>query len=229
MKRRYVIIAVLLCLAIFSGYSQAKIFFVNLYDDWVDARLGDDYNYVFLMEGLGPSDATYMLETWDYGVYTLWFKLNYEREWWYWWDEYTEDPIDCWVDPGYSYCILMDPDGYPEFFTLTEGSGRGAQVCFLNGTPEDLTRMEIGEWWGDPVAYCDRLEWYTITNFVNIPEGWYSLYWQYPFQRRSGEYYFYPDNSGGEEIFYFARGDYALFLAYEEYGEPYVNLFYITP
>ncbi len=230
MKRRYIIIAVLLCLVIFSGYSQAKIFLVNMYDDWVDVRLGEDYNYVFLMEGLGPYDATYMLETWDYGVYTLWFKLEYEREWTYWWDDRTERAIDCYVDPGYSYCIFIDPDGYPEFFTLTEDYGRGANVSFINGTTETLSAMEIGEWWGDAVAYSDQLNYYTVTNFVSIQEGWYSLYWQYPYQKRSDEYFFYPDSSGrGDEIFYFGRGDYAVFVAYEEYGEPYANLFYITP
>ena len=193
MNKRYVIIALLLCLVIFSGYSQAKIFLVNLYDEWVDVQLGEDYNYVFLMEGLGPNDATYMIETWDYGTYTLWFKLEYEREWSYWWDEYTKTAYDCYVDPGYSYAIVIDPDGYPEFYTLTEDYGRGANVCFLNGTPETLTKMEIGEWWGNPMAYADRLNYYTITNFVSVDDGWYSLYWQYPFQRRSDEYYFYPD------------------------------------
>ena len=94
-----------------------------------------------------------------------------------------------------------------------------------------MNRMEISEDWGvDVMAYTNNLPADTVSNFVTVPQGYYGLFWQYPGQVNTGEYYFYPDSFNNPEIFQFNSSQYYLFIVYEDpLGDPYVNLFNITP
>ena len=67
--------------------AKAKIFFLNLYDQNADVRLGEEKDFVFLMEGLKPYQASRLLNTTNTGSYTLYFKESSSKEWFYWSDE----------------------------------------------------------------------------------------------------------------------------------------------
>jgi hypothetical protein len=230
--RKYIILTILLVFFIvfnsYAGYDPAYIFFVNLYYDWVDLRVGEQRDYVFMMDGLEPFSATYMLEVWDTGSYDIYYKMDWEsdRDWYYW------DWID--IDEGYIYCIIMDQDGYIEWYWMEDPYyyEYGAYVCFLNGGPYGVYYMEVAEWGfqDGTVAWCEDLDAYMVTNFVAVDEGEYMLYWQYPEDKRSGDYWYYADDSGrSEEIFYFWDSEYYLFMVWEDYdGYIDVELYNIT-
>lgn len=208
----------------------SKICFINLYNEKVDVRLGEETSYVFIMEGLDPFTSTYLLKTSGYGEYKLYYKLSSEKKWDYWVDK-KDVPYYCAVESGKSHCIVIDADGNANYFTLTEYEGPGARVCFFNGSDTKMSRMEVGTDWNDEtVAYTEDLDSFVISNFVTIKSGNYSIFWQFPSQKRNSTWFYYPDSSGkNKEIFDFKNGSYYLFLAYTKGRDDYAVLYNITP
>jgi hypothetical protein len=207
-----------------------KIFYVNLYDKAVDVRLGTTNNYVFIMNGLGPNKATYMVNASSTGSYGLYFKVSTKDEWTLWTDE-NDKAYSCDVENNKDNCIVTGTDGHVEFFTLEEADNdAGAKVCFFNGTESKLPRMEVGSVWGTPKAYIDDLSPNAVSTFVTITPGDYSIFWQFPEQKKKDKYYF---NTGSDnktaEKYTFENGDYFLFLTYSDGRTDYGTLYTITP
>lgn len=230
MKRLFIVFLMIFVLVGTGVFGATKIFYVNLFDDDVDVRLGDEDDYIFRMIGLEAFSSTYLLETDETGSFKLYFKLNSEDEWYYWVDD-DDSPYYCSVERGKSYCILIGWDGRPEYFELNESRSGYPKVCFLNGSRSELTRMEVANEWRDSdIAFANNLSTNTITNFVAIDPGNYSLFWQFPEQEDYDEYYYYPDDSGEyAEVFSFREDNYYLFLAYTVGRTDYAILYNITP
>jgi len=225
-----ILMMISISLGILNAQSRiAKVFFVNLYNQKVDVRLGEEDDYVFTMAGLDSFSPTYMLETRDFGEYDLWYRLTGDEEWYIWADK-DSNPIMCPVQAGQAHCIIADSDGYMSYYTITEEKGSGARVCFFNGSPSTMARMEVGSEWGEADAFTSNLESYAITNYVSVVSGNYNIYWQLPDQVDNDYYYFYPDESGeNAHTFNFKPGNYYLFLAYQKDKGDYSVLYNITP
>ncbi len=213
--------------------SVSSVFFVNLYQEPVDVRLGEEDDFVFLANGIETITSTYMVNTTKIGTYSLYFKQSRDNQYFFWAAEDEVTPIDCVVKPGKTHCILIGTNGVPEFFTCDIGSGVGPKAALLNGTDSTLTRIEIAKAWGKQVGlFATDLSKDTITHFVNLPQGEYGLFWQFPWQKEDGDkYYFYPDDSGNNiETFLFRNDQFYLFIAcYIEGDTDYGILFNITP
>lgn len=229
-----IVIAVFLILASSPVWAQlgrpSKIFFVNLFPELVDVRLGDSENYVFEMEGLEPNSVTYYVETTDFGDYVLYFKLSSEYEWMEWTDD-DGYVYDCPVNPGELHAIIVAPDGTVDYYSLEEDRNRGAKICFINGSDAQLAKMEVGvEFDDDDVAYIEDFYPMEISNFVTADPGVYSLFWQFPSQEVNEEYFYYPDDTGDDyERFDFDEGWYYVFLVYTVSRDDYAVLYSITP
>jgi hypothetical protein len=212
--------------------AQAKIsrvFFVNLYNEPVDVRLGDEDDYIFLMEDLNPNVTTYLVESKLPGEYQLWYKLPSDEEWFYWSDP-EGYPYTCLVENDKAYCISMDVNGWINFTTLDIESRGGSKVCFFNGTGSKLSSMQVGRNWGNADQEALDLEPYAMTNFLAVTPGKKSLYWQFPDQVASSRYYYYPDTTGkAAEIFDFKIDNYYLFLAFTDESIDKMILYNITP
>jgi hypothetical protein len=208
----------------------SKIFYVNLYREMVDVRLGDSENYVFEGSGLEPNSVTYYVETTDFGDYVLYFKLSSENRW----IEWTDDSgyfYECPVNPGELHTIIIGPDGSVDYYSLEADRLSGAKICFINGSDAQLAKMEVGEEFDDNnVAYIEDFNPMEVSNFVTATPGYYSLFWQFPSQEVMDDYYFYPDESGEDyEIFYFEESRYYVFLVYTVSRDDYAVLYDITP
>ncbi|KKL52854.1 hypothetical protein LCGC14_2281310, partial [marine sediment metagenome] len=208
----------------------SKIFYVNLFSDPVDVRLGDGENYVFEGEALEPNSVTYYVETTDFGDYTLYFKMTSEDEW----IEWTDDDgylYDCPVNPGELHAIIIGPDGTVDYYSLTADRNRGAKISFINGSDAQLSKMEVGvEFDDNDVAYIEDFDSMEISNFVSASPGVYSLFWQFPSQMVNEEHFFYPDDGGDDyERFDFDEGRYYIFLVYTVSRNDYAVLYDITP
>ncbi|MEW5814120.1 MAG: hypothetical protein AB1798_01825 [Spirochaetota bacterium] len=209
--------------------AKAKIFTVNLYQSDVDVSLEDWEERVFYINEVPPFTASYLLETTKMGMFKLFFKLSEEESWYTLPDEWG-NPLDCPVNPGFIYCIIIGSDGSALYFELTYTADNNPKVCFLNGSDTALSGMEVGVDWGkDTVAYVENFDVMNVSNFVSVKPGNYSLFWQFPNQLRTGEHYFFPDDSGNApKIFNFEEGRYYLFLAYTESRKDYAILYDIT-
>lgn len=206
----------------------AKICFVNIYEQTLDVRLGEEDNYVFLMEGLEPFLTTRLLNTTNYGNYILYFKLSSEKDWQFWGE--NDQPYYCEVEAGNNYSIVAGYDGTMSYYSMSENASEGAKVCFFNGTSEKIARMEVGKDWNEKtVAYIDNIPSDIISTFVTVTPGNYSLFWQFPSQVRIDEYYFYPTEDGQLEVFYLGKGKYYLFLAFTIGRDDRVEFYDITP
>jgi hypothetical protein len=227
-------VAVLLVFACSPAWAQvgrpSKIFYVNLFPDMVDVRLGDSDNYVFEGVGLESNKVTYYVETTDFGDYVLYFKLSSEDEWIQWTDE-EGYLYECPVNPGELHTIIIGPDGSVDYYSLKADRRRGAKICFINGSDAPVSKMEVGvEFDDNDVAYIEDFNPLEVSNFVTASPGYYSLFWQFPSQEVYEEYYFYPDESGdGYELFDFEEGKYYVFLVYTESRNDYAVLYDITP
>jgi len=219
-----------------SNSKEAKIFYVNLFTDDVDVRLGEEDNYIFISNNIGSFTATYMLKTKEFGNYKLYFKKSSDDKYFYWSDN-NKKPILNKVEAGKNYCILIDSDGIPHFWELTEKNDNGTNICFLNGTDSILTRMAIGSEWSDKedpsdvlVTWIDNLDKDMISSFANVEGGDYSCFWQFPNQKKKNIWYYYPDDSGeNPEVFNFENGKYYIFFAFTEGRKDYAKLVEITP
>jgi len=207
----------------------SKVFYVNLYSEKVDVRLGDSENYVFNAVGLDPNNVTYYSKTYDFGEYVLYFKLTSEDEWQEWTDE-EGYLIQCPVKSDEIHSIIIGPEGAVDYYSLTADRQNGAKVCFINGADAKLSKMEIGvEFDDNDIAYIDDFDPLGISNFVTIEPGTYSLFWQFLNQKINDDYYFYPGDIGTEyELFDFEDGGYYVFLAYTFSREDFAILYEIT-
>ena len=202
-----------------------KIFYVNLYNKAVDVRLGSESNYIFIMNGLGPKKATYMVNANPTGSYNLYFKVSTKNEWIQWADA-SDNAFSCDVVADKDYCIVTGTDGNAMFYTLEEPDETGAKVCFFNGTDANISRMEIGEYWGTPKAFIDDLSPNAVSSFVVINPGSYSLFWKYCEQKKKTVL---ADDGKSSEVYSFESGTYYLFLTYLENSVDYGILYIITP
>ena len=208
----------------------SKIFYVNLFPDPVDVRLGDSENYVFKVERLEPNSVTYYVETTDFGDYVLYFKLSAEDEWIEWADD-EGYLYDCPVNPGELQSIIIGLDGAVDYYSLTADRNPGAKICFINGSDTQLSKMEVGVEFGDDnVAFIEDFNPMEISNFVTASSGVYSLFWQFPSQQVNEEYYYYPNDSGDDyKLFDFEEGRYYVFLVYTVSRDDYAVRYDITP
>jgi hypothetical protein len=227
--KKILILFVLLFISIACIFSAtAKVFYVNLFNEKVDVRLGEEKG-VFQKSGLDPFTATRLSIIKKTGSFKLYFKLSDDKKWSFWGDEKTNEPIMCDVNDQEVVCILCGYDGKMDFFTLDEPEGSGAYVCFLNGNDEALTKMSIGKAWGDDIVYTENLDKNALTHFVLLKQGSYGMFWQFQDQAKKGNHFFYPDDNGDIDMVAFKNGKYYIFMAYLNDGEKYANCFEITP
>lgn len=226
MKRKIFMVLFAIC-AVTLWSQSAKIFFVNLFSEPVDIRLGEENNPVFYMNDVDTFTSSTLLTTTAYGSYKLYFKKSTGSKYYYWIDD-NEEVMWLPVESGEIYCIVIGTDGVPNYFGLTGGSSRGPKVCFFNGTYYSLERMEVGDEWNEgTVAYTNNLGPDTITNFVTVSPGDYGIFWMFD---GDDMYYYYPDSSGEVQYYSFDNGEYYLFLAgINSNGDPGAILYNISP
>ena len=157
-------------------------------------------------------------------------KLSSEEEWIEWTDE-EGYLYDCPVNPDELHTIIIGPDGAVDYYSLTADSLRGTKICFINGSDDQLSKMEVGVEFGDnDVAYIEDFYPMEISNFVTASSGVYSLFWQFPSQQVNEEYFYYPDDSGDDyDTFDFEDDRYYVFLVYTVSREDYAVLYDISP
>lgn len=231
MKKYFFLICIVFSInTLFADSFASKIFYVNLFNKNADVRLGNAENYIFKSTNLEPYSSTYMVENTTFGEFNLYFKLSIEDSWYIWSDD-TETPYICNVEDDKNYCIVINAKGSVEFYSLNEPSNNKPKICFLNGSDGTMARMEVAEdWKTGTVAYTSDLERHTVTNFVSMKPGIYSLFWQYVNQVYDERYYFYPKEDGETpELFTFEDNEYSVFIAYSIDGVNYAYIFNITP
>lgn len=228
MKKIVFIFLILLVFSITGLYSQnAKIFYVNLANERMDVRLGEEYDHVFKMPGIEPFKSTYMHEIYREGNYKLYYKPTWQNEWLVWGDV---EPNSCSIQYRGIYSIVIDRDGNPDFHVITEVPTILPKVCVLNGSRSDVSRIEIGEEWAKRIelTFTDVHSGH-LGNFTDMYPGYYSIYWQFPSQKDVNEHYFYSDSSGDKpEVFVFKDFNYYLLLIYTVGRKDYAMLFNIT-
>ena len=232
-KKLFILILIFLTLTTALFFSQervAKIFFVNLFNEKVDIRLGESDYPVFTMNGLDPFSSTYILNTDKIGKHKLYFKKSVENDYYYWSDD-GETPNYCNIESGRSYCIFITTNGQINYFFLKDDLKSGAKVCFINGADSQLSKMQISKDWEKNIAaYTENINTNAITNFVTFLPGIYSLYWQFPNQKEINKYFYLTKDSGNSKLVYaFRDNNYYIFLAYSKARTDYAKLLIITP
>ncbi len=194
---------------------KAEIFFINLFSENADVKLvSQDNDVVFLSSNNESYNGSKLLNTEFSGETNIYFKLSSSSEWLIWIDE-KKNYYTCSIKPGRTHAIVIGTDGRPAFYILEEEISNGTRICFLNAANTVLPKMEVGTaWHKNTAAYTDNLAHNTITVFVPIEPGDYSLFWQFKEQLNIDNYYCFPDDNGDPEIFEFEPGHSYLFIAY---------------
>ncbi len=231
------LLRLILCLcAVFSictkcslASAPAKIFFINLFNDVVDIRLGDESKPVFQAISINPYGFTAMAEVCEFGKHILYFKPAVQIEWNSW--SFADHDSSCQIDPGKIYCIAIASDGSIHYFTMTEDNAQRAKVCFLNGSHIQVSDMRIAaDSLENQAASIQDLEPNTLSNFHTVPAGNYLLFWQFPYQKDAGEFFFYTNNLNSEpEPLIFIDAHYYVFLIYTGNDAVKTLFFDITP
>jgi hypothetical protein len=219
----------LICTTCSSASVPAKIFFINLFDDVVDIRLGDQSEPVFQVNSVVPYSFSAMAETHNLGKHVLFFKSSIQTEWNSW--SFTDYNGTCHIESGKIYCISITADGSIHYFTMSEDNKQGAKVCFFNASPFQVADMRIAaDALEHQIASIQDLESNTLSNFYTVPPGNYLLFWQFPLQQERGEFFFYTKNKKNKpEPLVFLDTHYYVFLIYIENDAPKALFFDITP
>ena len=209
--------------------AKAKIFFVNLYNESADMRLGEEKAPVFYMNGLDSYTVTRMNVTQKIGTYKLYFKTSSGDKWYFWGDE-SGNAYDCSIKDGDVICVLFGYEGSVHYYVLKEPKGPGAFVCLINGTDETLPKMSVSKYWEDEsIASMKNIGSNAVSNFGLIKPDNYGLFWQFEDQLESEGYYYYPDDNNDILMFDFENARYYLFMTYVVDGTKYSVRYDISP
>jgi hypothetical protein len=228
-----IILFLLIWATVFTGcsaeQSPAKIFFINLFYDVVDIRLGRQNQPVYEASAVYPFSYTPLAQTSRFGKYLLYFKPSAQDEWNSW--SFNEQDTFCEVEPGRIYCIVITADGTLNYFSMTEKSGQGARVCFFNASHVPVAEMRISQHTlENRVASIQDLGSNMLSNFTAVPQGTYMLFWQFPFQKQKEEFLFYSrDQKSLPEGLSLLGDHYYVFCIYTENDAIKALFFDITP
>ncbi|MBN1797262.1 MAG: hypothetical protein JW822_01705 [Spirochaetales bacterium] len=212
-----------------SPATPAKIFFINLFNDVVDIRLGDETKPIFLAESINPYGFTALTEVREFGKHILFFKPAVQSEWNSWFT--ADNDSTCNIEAGKTYCITITIDGSIHFFTMTEDNEQGAKICFLNGSQIQISDLRIAvDSLENKACSIQDLESDTLSNFYTVAAGNYLLFWQFTFQKETDEFFFYTHNMNNQpEPLLFTDAHYYLFCIYTENDAVKALFFDITP
>ena len=207
---------------------DAKVFFINLYDQPFDVRLGESTKPVFTMTNLPPRETSHLLNTTELEENFLYYKPSSEDTWMRWKND-QNIPYSCSVEGGKIHAIVARQNGEMSYFTLEDDVGFSPKITMLNGSEKTLDHMKIGKNWEfDSVAYIDDFGPYEMTNFKSIPSGDYGLFWL-PLGSRSSGYYYLPEgNTGNIKQLSFETGKYYIYFIFSEENILHAGLYDIT-
>lgn len=207
---------------------DAKIFFVNLYPEPFDVRLGESMKPVFTMNNLPPHESSHLLNTTDLEENFLYFKASSQREWNIWKND-ENIPYYCQVQGGKIHAIVAQQDGSMNYYILDDDAGFKPKISMLNGSYKDMNIMKIGEDWEfSSVAYVDDLGPYEMTNFTSIPSGEYGLFWLPQGTRESGYYFLPQTGTGKSKKVPFEPGKYYIYFIFSDNNILHAGLYDIT-
>ncbi|MEJ2664506.1 MAG: hypothetical protein P8107_10765 [Spirochaetia bacterium] len=207
----------------------AKIFFVNLFYDVIDIRLGDETDPVYTAKAVKPFSYAPVGKTVRFGRYQLYFKSSNDNRWNSW--NFSGDDNYSEIKPGKIYCIAITTDGAINYFSMNEETGEGAKVCFFNASPIRVSDMRVVlDSAQNLVADIQDLDSNMLSNFYTIPPGRYLLFWQFPFQKSVDEYLFYTQKGTNvPKAFAFRQEHYYVFLICTESDTTKALFFDISP
>ena len=207
---------------------DAKIFFVNLYDEPFDVRLGETSRPVFTMTNLPSHETSHLLNTTDLEDNFLYYKPSSETEWIRWKNE-ENIPYHCSVEGGKIHAIIAQQNGEISYYILDDDVGFNPKITLLNGTEKKLKVMKIGESWEfNSVAFIDDFGPHEMTNFKAIPTGNYGLFWLLQDARQSGYYFLTREGTGNVKQVPFEAGRYYIYFIFSENNIFHAGLYDIT-
>jgi hypothetical protein len=221
MKRRIgmMLLFLVLCMAVGGCATEkipAKLFFINIFHDIVDVRLGPEDHPVYRALAVRPASYSPLSPTSLFGGYPLYFKPTTSERWNTW--SFNDQDSICNVEPAMIYCIVIAGDGTLNFYTMREKPGPGARICFLNASHVRVARMWIsGRTFENRAAGAENMDSNTLSNFITVPQGAYMLFWQFPFQEDTEEYLYFSRNQRNiPEQLPLQNGHYYIFCIYTE-------------
>lgn len=197
---------------------SARLFVVNLYNEALDIRLGEEESSVFTAR-VQPMGTSLYLKSEREGEFALFYKQTNLNQWSVWRDQENESFL-CPLELRKSHCVYISPEGRINYFIMDIKAGNGAYAAFLNASSRSISELKIGMLWEKEFAiHVTDLKKEAISGFSSIIPGNYGLFWQQKEQKSAGEYSFHPGPDNNLELFPFNTGFYYLFILLETDGE----------
>ena len=161
---------------------KCQVFFINLYYQPVSFQIKKDNTQYCQQLQINPFTVTPLSEINPVKQAKLRFQTKGQKGWY----SYYIDEIEQFIDfkTNQIYAIIMFPNRAIEYYEQKvpekDQEDSNSQICFFNGTNNNIHRMEVGlEWKKNTATFVEKLKPNQLTNFVAIPALEYQLFFQY--------------------------------------------------
>jgi hypothetical protein len=208
---------------------KVRVLFCNFDDAPIYLALGDMDDILLETKEIGAYSTSLMAETSNTGSYELYYANNAEDDWLYWEDEYGE-PFTIELEADKVIVIIIRKDGSVYYTSLDYDAGKSAKISLLNQSGKTQNRFEIANEFNDGnVLYSEDLQNDYQTDFANVDNGYYGIYWEDAEVAARGNHYYYPDDEGDVLKYKFNSPNWYLVALYDKSGATYANIYKVTP